>query len=185
MLHTDPQFTLIITAIAFMAIFLLCIGILQYSRIRSKQQEMVAKIKTGGLPTATASESPTGEKPSFRDGLAAFFSKIGNRYASQKSVDYSKMRGKFLRAGIRSQNAGSVFWGTKVFLMILFPLLFMACRLTVLKIVSNPLSLAVGLFLALIGFYLPDIWLQIQERPPQGQIAARVARCVGSSDGLR
>jgi tight adherence protein C len=160
MVQTDPNFVWIITAIAFMAFFLLCIGVLQYSRVRSKQQEMVAKIRSSVFSTRVASDDLSGEKVSLRAGLAEFFSRLGNRYVPQNTVDYSKMRTKFLRAGIRSQNASSILWGTKIFLLIFFPAIFLACRLTILNIVSNPLSLAISLFLALMGFYLPDIWLQ-------------------------
>ena len=160
MVQTDPNFVWIITAIAFMAFFLLCIGVLQYSRIRSKQQEMIAKIRSSVFSTRVASDDLSGEKVSLRARLADFFSKLGNLYVPQNTVDYSKMRTKFLRAGIRSQNASSILWGTKIFLLIFFPAIFLACRLTILNIVSNPLSLAISLFLALMGFYLPDIWLQ-------------------------
>jgi len=160
MVQTDPNFVWIITAIAFMAFFLLCIGVLQYSRIRSKQQEMIAKIRSSGFSAQAASDDLSGEKVSLRARLAHFFSRLGNRYVPQNTVDYSKMRTKFLRAGIRSQNASSILWGTKIFLLIFFPAVFLAFRLTVLNIVSNPLSLAISLFLALMGFYLPDIWLQ-------------------------
>ena len=123
---------------------------------------MVAKIKAGSFSTTAAQEGLPSGKTSLWGSWAAFFSRIGNRYVPQKTADYSKMRGNFLRAGIRSQNAGSIFWGTKICLMFLFPSVFLTCRLTVLKIVSNPLSLAIGLCLALLGFYLPDIWLQIK-----------------------
>ena len=73
--------------------------------------------------------------------------------------DYSASRLKFLRAGIRHENALAVHWGVKIFLTVLFPAAFLLARTMALTTLSYQASMAVTVLCALLGFYLPDIWL--------------------------
>ena len=71
--------------------------------------------------------------------------------------DYSASRLKFLRAGIRHENALAVHWGVKIFLTVMFPAAFLLARTMVLTTLSYQVSMAVTVLCALLGFYLPDI----------------------------
>ena len=73
--------------------------------------------------------------------------------------DYSASRLKFLRAGIRHDNALAVHWGVKIFLTVMFPVAFLLARTLVLTTLSYQVSMAVTVLCALLGFYLPDIYL--------------------------
>jgi tight adherence protein C len=85
---------------------------------------------------------------------------LGERVQSSKPDELPKMRLTFLRAGFRNRKAPAVFWGVKVMLTILFPLCFFVLRLTTFKLVSPTLTFAMCTFLAVGGFYLPEIWLR-------------------------
>ena len=72
------------------------------------------------------------------------------------------MRIRFLRAGIRTKNAGTIFWGAKGFFCIFLAAVFFICRLTVLKVLSDQIAVGLAVLIALVGFYLPDLWLTIK-----------------------
>ena len=91
--------------------------------------------------------------------LLGVFIKIGRRASATKVEDYSASRLKFLRAGIRHENALAVHWGVKIFLTVMFPAAFLLARTMVLTTFSYQVSMAVTVLCALLGFYLPDIWL--------------------------
>jgi tight adherence protein C len=66
---------------------------------------------------------------------------------------------RFLKAGIRNPNAGFILWGAKCFLALFFLAIFIVLRIFVFSLMNSQLSIALGVFIPLLGFYLPDIWL--------------------------
>jgi tight adherence protein C len=154
--------TILISLAGFLALFLLCLGVLQYIRLHSNRKEVLEKIKfvgeTGGIPNV---EPLTGTNKSLPKNLFLnFFVRFGNRVKPKTFENNTVKRVKFLRAGIRQTNAAAVFWGVKCFLVILFPVIFLILRLSVFKIMSHQLTIAIGVLISLLGFYLPDIWLR-------------------------
>jgi tight adherence protein C len=91
--------------------------------------------------------------------LIRLFGQIGRRASASKVGDYSASRLKFLRAGIRHENALAVHWGVKIFLTVMFPAAFLLARTLVLTMLSYQVGMAVTVLCALLGFYLPDIYL--------------------------
>jgi tight adherence protein C len=152
---------IVISASAFLSILLLSMGILLYVRQRAKKIEMVERIRQGEeggkmLDTHGApSSSSTGGR--ILSSLGAF----GKRLNPEKSVDYSQIRVKFLRAGLRRRDLIYTFWGTRFFLGILLPASFLVLRVTVFQLISYHSTVAIIMLLALLGFYLPEIWLRV------------------------
>jgi tight adherence protein C len=72
------------------------------------------------------------------------------------------MRIRFLRAGIRTKNAKAIFWGAKGFLCIFLTIVLFISRFTVLKVLNNQVAMGLAVLIALVGFYLPDLWLRIK-----------------------
>jgi tight adherence protein C len=72
------------------------------------------------------------------------------------------MRIRFLRAGIRRENAVMIYWGAKCFFSLCLPAIFFICRFSVLKVLNNHITVGLAVLIALLGFYLPDIWLMIK-----------------------
>ena len=90
---------------------------------------------------------------------------------SEQSDDYSRMRINFLRAGFHRRNAVAIFWGIKCLLAICLSVAFILSRVTVLNIFNPALSLALCLLSAMIGFYLPDLFLNIRIRRRRDRLA--------------
>ena len=146
---------------AFIAIFLFCMGVAQFVRQRAARQDMVRKIKGFGeqdfIPDAEPAEGASTER---RSPFARMFGKIGSVRPEPKAVDHSAARVRFLRAGIRQENAAAAFWGAKMFFGLLLIVGFLFARVVVFKVMSYPMTMALGILCALLGFYLPDLWLR-------------------------
>jgi len=163
MLPIPTDLSFLISAAAFLALLLFCLGIIQYSRQRIRRQEIVEKIKSGGeivtTPSKESSQRPS-ESAFFKKLLLGFFGGMGNFASPAKSADRLNDRLKFLKAGIRRENAMAVFWGMKIFLAVVFPAIFVILRFSLIKLMSYQAATAIGVLTALLGFYAPDIWLR-------------------------
>jgi tight adherence protein C len=154
--------TILIPIAGFLALFLLCLGIMQYVRLRSSRKKIVEKIKFRSNTMVSGQDWPSTDKKrmSFLTPLMNLFGKFGARTRSEEADDGHSKRIKFLRAGIRRVNAPAIFYGLKYLLVVLLPSIFMIIRLTFFEIISNQLTIAIFVLLALLGYYLPDIWLR-------------------------
>jgi tight adherence protein C len=165
MVLTTSQVMIIVSIASFLALFLMCVGILQYMRQTTRRREIVEKIKFGGESSGVIfSDGGTeaGAKEAAGKGFANLLRSLGSRIAPDRSADYSKVRVKFLKAGIRRENVTALFWGSKLLLAVCLPLLFLMVRITVLKLSNMPLTLALEVVSGLIGYYLPDFLLQVK-----------------------
>jgi len=163
MLFSDPNIKLIITSFTFFSLFLFCFGIMQYIRQKEKRRELLEKIGGSGQTSIIRHEvanNNTSGTTLFTPVLN-FFNLLGDRISS-KGSDQSRMRIRFLRAGIRKENAGTIFWGAKVFFCIFFPAVFFISRFTVLTVFNDQITVGLAVLIALVGFYLPDLWLKIK-----------------------
>jgi len=79
-----------------------------------------------------------------------------------RSADFSKVRVKFLKAGIRRESFTALFWGAKILLAALLPLMFLLFRFTLIKVLSPQWTLVSEVIAALTGYYLPDILLKVR-----------------------
>lgn len=152
----------------FVAIFFLCYGIARYFQSRLAQQRILRRIHNDGYSGQTVdADKALPEKKSLSRKFLNFFSYIGKMTMSGKKLDeFSGKRIKFLKAGIRWKHAPSAFWGAKCFLGLFFPFVFLMLRLF-LWIKTMNVNMATFFFFvsALLGFYLPDIWLlQVTEK---------------------
>lgn len=84
--------------------------------------------------------------------------------ARPKSEDrVSYLRIKFLKAGLRHEYALIFFWGAKVFAALaLLALVILVNMFLIRGPVSIRLFMAEAILSALIGFYLPELWLRIR-----------------------
>jgi tight adherence protein C len=105
------------------------------------------------------------ENPLFR-----FLALLGKRVSSEDTDDYSNIRQKFLKAGIRKRNVVHVFWGAKILLAVVFIGSFFLFRISLLKMFNPSEVLSMTIFLGLIGFYLPEIWLYIKTSERKNQL---------------
>jgi len=163
MLFSDPNIKLILTTLSFFTLFLFCYGIVQYVRQREKRRELLEKI--GGSGQTSIIQYEPANKNSSDEGIFTpflnFFKLLGDRISFDPSHE-SRMRIRFLRAGIRRKNAGTIFWGAKGFFCIFLTAVFFICRFTAFKVLNNHISVGLAVLIALGGFYLPNLWLMIK-----------------------
>lgn len=160
---SDPNIIILISLTSFLSMFLLFISVTQYFRQKEQRRAIIEKIKRSGETDIFFEEknkmSNIEEKS--RNPVFNFIEKVGERVKPDKLYLNTKLRTKISQAGIRKENANSIFWGVKCLFAISFPFLFIIIRIPFLKVVNHPLSIAIGVMLALIGYYLPDILLRI------------------------
>jgi tight adherence protein C len=124
---------------------------------------MVEKIRSGGDIVATPSGEPSkppGESNFFKRMIVGFFNGMGKLANPSKSAESPNARLKFLKAGVRVENAAAVFWGLKISLAVVFPAIFVILRFWLFRLTSYPMTTAFGVGAALLGFYAPDLWLR-------------------------
>jgi tight adherence protein C len=150
----------VIPFILFIILFLFCIGVYQVIRQRAIRRRVVAKIRGAD----GSYDAPTADDSFGADGPSPILKAVGRvgaiNPALGKNMDPSHGRLKFLRAGIRADNAPAVFWGAKILLTFFLPAAFALLRAGVFTLMSQQATIAIGIFLALLGFYLPDLWLK-------------------------
>jgi len=123
---------------------------------------MVDRIK-GGNDNITITADSVATPPEAinkKRSVLGFFGRLGGLLAPVKPKDFSSIRLKYLRAGIRITNAASVFWGVKIFLAVVLPIIFLLSRLYIFKLMTYQATMLTAIIVALLGFYLPDIWLR-------------------------
>ena len=114
--------SILIPLAGFLAIFLFCLGVLQFRRQLIARKEMLEKIKSGGETIEMQYEGPLPESDASasKNAVLNFFVKLGNRIRPEKPENNSIRRVRFLKAGIRYTRSGAIFWGVKCFLLALF-----------------------------------------------------------------
>ena len=164
MTMAEGYIPIIIAVVGFLSISLLCLGILQYARLRARKRATIERIQEGGKTTGIidtySSLETTGAGQSW---ILSLLARIGRRIAGKKAADLSELRPMFLKAGIRWANAVAVFWGTKVILAVLLPACFLVARVVFPQfVISHKVFVSILVLTALAGFYLPNAWLRLK-----------------------
>jgi tight adherence protein C len=165
---TNGNITALVSGLAFLVIFLFLIGIFGYYRERAKKVRLIKNIRQGSKDWGQVhKEDPSlisegSLKGRFISTLSFLGERVGPVKPTDNLADYRRMRLRFLKAGLHKANAPAIFWGTKVFLMISLPVSFFLVRITVFDLLDTTVLIALCIFFALFGFYLPDIWIHIK-----------------------
>ena len=161
MAPTPLTVPILISTTAFFVIVLLFVGLYQLHRQRIEKRSMLKKVRVSASSEKTLIEGHgAGSSESARRSVSGFLSSIGKHVAPEESEDYSRLRRNLVSAGLRNENAPRIFWGAKCFLVLLLPAFYLLVGTPLVRSVNPRLELVIPLFLALAGFYLPDIWLQ-------------------------
>lgn len=154
---------LLASALIFVSLCLLIFGLYQYSNYRSSRKKILSKIRHDqdepeGFSKSSSGFSQADQKRKF---LSGFLSRIGNLVIKETVPSYGVIRTRFLQAGIRNPNAVYVFWGIKLLLAVLLTVLFLLAKFYFHIPLQQTHFLLITLLTALIGLYLPDIWLKM------------------------
>lgn len=170
---SQSQIPLLVAILVFLMICLLSIGIYQYIVLIMKKRTIVSKIKQGRSDYNPNIDNDTNELKKGRHyllKLLAFLSLCGSKVTPRKSIDYSSMRLRFLRSGIRYSKAIFAFYGCKFMLALVFPVCYLFIRHAFALLVPSNWNLLICLSFALIGYFFPDIWLNLRCKERQDRI---------------
>ncbi len=87
---------------------------------------------------------------------------LGNSLKPKKSEGLSELRRMFLKAGYRRENFAPLFLGAKALFAILFFVAGILGKLWLWKTVTQTNFMVFSIFLASLGFYLPNLWIKIK-----------------------
>ena len=178
MIEAVNDMPVLASILTFCSLFLLVIGVAHYLQMLARKDAMIEKIREAGdspTPAYREFESPVRieEKQNhparyFLDLLGA----IGKRLAPEKKTDYRASRIKFLNAGVRHPNAATIFIGAKLFFVAVCLFLFLFARVTVIRTWPLQLTVLVGVTAAVIGLYIPEIWMDVKTAKRKNHIFA-------------
>jgi tight adherence protein C len=160
---TNADMPLIFSMLSFITLLLFFWGIFQHFLRHSQKAKLKEKIAQSdhndSLPdtVSLAADAAGTDRP-----IASFLNFLGKRVVKENSIDYSAMRVKFLNAGIRLYNAPTIFWGVKILLATVLAVGFFLIRISAFKLVDPLATVALCIFLFLLGLYMPSIWLRFK-----------------------
>ncbi len=163
---------MLLAILGFLAICLLFIGIYYFVTEMMNKRKIVSKIRQAGSQHINLEDKSkeAKKKESVFQKVLGQLSQFGSKVTPKKSVDYSAMRLKFLRAGIRNPNALFLLYGSKFILAFLFPICYLLLKMVLAFIVPSAWNMFFCILLAFIGYYLPDIWLKVKGEKRQEKI---------------
>lgn len=153
--------TFLIPILAFISIILAAIGIYYYISPREVSRERLEKI--GGKGVVDEEAISPGLR-AVRESLLRILQSFGRIALPKKEEEVSHMRRRFLIAGYKGPYATIVFYGGKVFLALLLLLLFTFLRLIFIKLLPHFQTVFLSILSAIIGFYLPNLWIHVKIR---------------------
>jgi tight adherence protein C len=151
----------IIPVLIFGLILLIVFGIWWYLSSLKSRRDLLKKIADTGKEQSSPEPAPEGNV------IHRFFLSITQRLGSlgkpksEEEISYLKRR--FLQAGLgRFSNVTLSFYGARLFFAILLPVLFLIFKVSLLRPMLPVQIIFVLVVLALIGFYIPSLWLRIK-----------------------
>ena len=164
MLFSEENVPIIFASMAFLVICLLSMGIIMHVRKARYRHEMLEKTRSIDSEwTGIEKDAPSvGLSGGSDNAFASLVSAIGLKTNPGRSMDNAEIKLKFLRAGLRGRNVATVFWGTKFLLAVLLPMGFLVIAVIFFRSMSMHQTLAGVAFLAMLGLFLPDMWLAVK-----------------------
>ncbi|HTZ41252.1 MAG TPA: type II secretion system F family protein [Syntrophales bacterium] len=156
---------ILISAMIFTSILLLLMAAYYLVKFRREHQEIVEKVRTGGIPvrseTIVAPSAGTGG--SVKNMILQVPARAGLWFkrAQNGAETAGHFRKLFLTAGIRHPGAPAVFWGAKILCGGAFPIVaFFAYLAADQKLIDINILILLAVA-TLAGFYFPDLCLKL------------------------
>jgi len=148
-----------ISVLIFLAVVLFSLGISSYIDLRRERSTFKERIKR--VDPHPETEAPA-RGPRIQTRVLKTLRALGHLIKPKNDEDLSHLRKMFLKAGYRSEHSVIVFFGVKVFLTALLPFIFILVKFSFLRTLPSFTVMLVAIFLALIGFYVPNLWLRLK-----------------------
>jgi len=151
----------LISILVFAAIMVFILGIFYHAEYRQGRWKLIKRIKEQ-MGEEILPEEKTGGYSIMKSHLLRIIGSLGERIKPKDERDLSHLRKTLLKAGYRRENAPVIFFGIKALLAIVLALSFFWMKLFFLKTMTSLHFMLFGVMFALIGFYLPNLWLQLK-----------------------
>jgi tight adherence protein C len=159
------QFPLVIAALAGLTLLATVVGCFCTFRSHQEHQELLKRIVGG---RNGASRGPR-EGPSSAHGWFLQLLKVVGKMNTPHSAEkLSTLRHYLAKAGYRSTDAPFVFFGVKLYVALLVPVVYVVLRS--LAMYELPMTAFVFVLLAVLGFYTPGPWVRMKIRYRQRKI---------------
>ena len=150
-----------IAVIAFIAVALIVTGAFMFLREKEEQTAIKEKVVnfSGRAEVQYFTENmKLPEQPVARI-FARFIRYFGNLLKPKEKEEISLIQKKFLMAGLRSRNALVAFFGSKALCAICLSVAIIAAILSFGWKIPLTGAILLVVFVSLLGFFLPNIWL--------------------------
>ena len=173
----------------FTSVLLFGLGTEAFIRFFRGRREIIERIRQIGEGTPPQEEK--GFLNELRNLVTKSIERLGGHLKPKEEKKATNLRMTLMKAGYRKANAPVVFYGMKVFSAALSFMTFLMLRLWFFKTITYQRSFVLSIAVALIGFYLPDLWVrtrfaQRRERIREGLPDALdlMVVCVEAGNGL-
>ncbi len=156
---------LFISGLGFISICFLLYGLYHYYQAVTVKKKMLYKIQQYKPEYNEFSDtlSPSEEQGLEKTGFNRFLGIVGKLVLhSEPHESEGIMRTRFWQAGISNPYAIHMFWGVKIVLAFAMAVIFVVAVFLLDATLTPTKTLGIALALALVGLYLPDLWLNIK-----------------------
>jgi tight adherence protein C len=141
-------------------ILLFCLGGYFYAGYQRNRKDLINRLKQ--VREETQQEEAPGLLKAIKKQWTGFIESLGHVVKPKKEGEISHLKKKFLMAGYRQEDMMIIFSGFKAFLALLLTIGFLVIRFNFLKTMPSTQTMFFSVLFALIGFYLPNLWLRIR-----------------------
>ena len=151
----------LISVLVFIAVLLFTLGMLYDIQYRRGHWKLLVRIKKQ-MGEEIYSQEKNADSSVIRKKFLGIIGPLGERIKPKSEADISHLRKTFLKAGYRREGAIVIFFGMKAFLAILLVAILFIIKISMFKIMPSFNFMFLAVALALIGFYLPNLWLKLK-----------------------
>ncbi len=156
---------ILIAAAVFLVVFFLFFAVFAFQRYRGQRRALLAKIQDADKafdPTATSLSKPA-DQGFLEKKIVPFLSSLGKRIRSTDAQEAIHVRRQLLKAGYRRPGAVPVYYGTRILMAVLLPVVVMIVNGTAYRFIPPRFDMPVAVLAAIIGYILPSVILDLKK----------------------
>jgi len=153
---------LVIIALVFAATLFFVVGLYSFLKQRNRQKELVQRLRQNDEPHPGPADSESFPVRGVKDILLLISGYLGKYTGPKSEDDLTHLERKALKAGIRSRNFINIMYGAKAACALALPLVFSLLKFAASRPMPVFPFMSIMVFLAVLGFYIPNIWLHLR-----------------------
>lgn len=153
---------LVIIALVFAATLFFVVGLYSFLKQRNRQKELVQRLRQNDEPHPGPADGESFPVRGVKDILLLISGYLGKYTGPKSEDDLTHLERKALKAGIRSRNFINIMYGAKAACALALPLVFSLLKFAASRPMPVFPFMSIMVFLAVLGFYIPNIWLHLR-----------------------